>query len=202
MRVGVFGGSFNPVHRGHLALAEFAFSELNLDHLYFVPSFLNPLKPRKDLLPAEVRVRLLKKALKGHSGFSVSTCEIDRGGKSYTVDTLKYFHQKSGKQAQIYFLTGMDTLKNISLWKSPDRLFKLCRFVVATRPGYAWEETKYPVIRMPFEALRISSSEIRNRLKKHKPVNGLVPGEIVKDLMATAARNNKKETRHRNKEKA
>ena len=182
MRIGIFGGSFNPVHLGHLRLAEFASSELNLDHLYFVPTFQSPLKPEKELLPAEIRVKLLQKALKPYPHFSVSDCEIKRGGKSYTVDTLKYFRAKLGPKAQIYFLTGLDALKDLGRWKSSGQIFRLCRFVVATRPGYRWRETKYPVIRLPFEALEVSSSQIRNRLKTRRPVRELVPEEIISDL--------------------
>ena len=182
MRLGIFGGSFNPVHRGHLRLAQFAFSELNLDRLYFVPSCETPLKSDRDLLPAPLRVKLLEKTLKAYPHLLVSTCEMERGGKSYTVDTLRYFHKQSGKDGQLYFLTGMDSLQNIEQWKSPETIFELCRFVAATRPGYAWRRTKYPVIQMPFEALSISSSEIRNRLRKDKPLEGLVPAGIEADL--------------------
>lgn len=165
MRIGILGGSFNPVHEGHLALARFAHSHLNLDHVYFVPSFETPLKSQKDLLPAPLRVKLLQKALKNRPEFSVSTCEIDREGKSYTVDTLKYFHKKLGQEAVLYFLTGMDSLRNLSRWKSVGQIFKLCRFVVASRPGFKRMDTKFPILEMPFDAPDISSSEIRKNLK-------------------------------------
>ena len=182
MRLGILGGSFNPVHRGHLSLAKFAFSELNLDRLYFVPSCQPPLKSAKDLLPAALRLRLLEKATKLYPQFHVSDCEIRRGGKSYIVDTLKYFRQKYGKSERIYFITGMDALENIARWKSPEKIFKLCRFVAATRPGHSARKTEYPVTILPFEALEISSSEIRKRLKAGKSVDGLAPEEILADL--------------------
>ena len=173
MRIGILGGSFNPVHAGHLALAKFAHSELNLDHVYFVPSFETPLKSKKELLPAPLRVKFLKKALKSRPEFSVSTCEIDRQGKSYTIDTLKYFHKKIGKKAVLYFLTGMDSLQSISRWKSVEQIFKLCRFVVASRPGFRSEETKFPILQMPFDPLDISSSRIRRgaEFRKYYHVN-------------------------------
>ncbi len=181
-RVGILGGSFNPVHRGHLALADFALSELNLEHVYFVPSFQTPLKSEKELLPAPARLKFLKKALKPYPNFSVSTCEMDRGGKSYTVDTLRHFHKTFQEKTVLYFLTGMDSLRNLAKWKSVDQIFKLCRFVVATRPGYRWEETEYPVIRMPFEALDISSSRVRRDFKSGKISENLVPDEISEDV--------------------
>ncbi len=182
MRIGVFGGSFNPVHCGHLALAESAFSQLNLSHVYFVPSFQPPLKSDKDLLPASFRVQLLKKSLKTYPDFSVSTCEIDRGGKSYTVDTLNFFRRKVGKNAKIYFLAGLDSLKNLSQWKSVEKIFKLCNFVVASRPGFQWENTHFPVLQLPFEALDVSSSGLRKRLRAKKSVQDLVPKAIAADL--------------------
>ncbi len=168
MRVGILGGSFNPVHAGHLALAQFAHSELNLDHVYFVPSSETPLKSQKELLPAALRVKLLKKALKDQPEFSVSTCEIDRGGKSYTVDTLKHFHKKIGKKTVFYFLTGMDSLQNLSRWKSVEQIFKLCRFVVASRPGFRPQDSKFPILQMPFDALDISSSRIRRGMRSNR----------------------------------
>ena len=165
MRVGILGGSFNPVHAGHLALATAAYSELNLDQLHFVPSFQNPLKESRALLPADTLLKLLRKALKPYPFFSLSTCEIDRKGKSYTIDTLRYFRKKSGKDAKLYFVTGMDSLETLPRWKSVAEIFKQCHFVVAARPGYRWKETKYPVMRMPFDALAISSSQIRKKTK-------------------------------------
>ncbi len=181
-RIGILGGSFNPVHEGHLALARFAYSELNLDRIYFVPASQSPLKATRDVLPADLRVKLLQKALKKYPNFSVSTCEIDRGGKSYTVDTLRFLHRQSKEKSVFYFLAGMDCLETLPQWKSVDQIFKLCRFVVATRPGYDWEETQFPIIRLPFEALDVSSSQLRRRLGSGLTVEGLIPKEIQLDL--------------------
>ncbi len=182
MRWGIFGGSFNPVHEGHLSLANFAYSELNLDALYFVPAFESPLKPAKDLLPAALRLKLLERALRPYPHLSLSDCEIERGGKSFTVDTLNFFNQKSAGRAQLYFLTGMDSVASLGKWRSPDKIFKLCRFVAASRPGHVWQDTKYPVIRMPFPALNVSSSAVRSRLKKGLPLQGLVPAAVEREL--------------------
>ena len=166
MKIGIYGGSFNPVHPGHLKLATYAFSELNLDEIIFVPSFITPLKNKSDLLPASVRARLLKRAIKKYPWFSVSDYEIKKRGVSYTVDTLKYFKKKYGADAVLYFLAGADTLENIFRWKSLGQVLKLCRFAVMTRPGYALK-TKLPgAILLPMDALDISSTAIRGRLKK------------------------------------
>ena len=190
MRIGIFGGSFNPVHNGHLKLASHALSELNLDRVIFVPSFHTPLKEKEKLLPVALRLRLLRVALKRQPHFFVSDCEIKRGGRSFTVDTLGFFKKKFGKDSTLFFLTGADVLKNLSRWKSPDKVLKLSRFVVATRPGSPFVKTSQPVLRMPFEAMDVSSSEIRERLKKNKNIRLLVPNGTVK-VLRDYYRNNK-----------
>ena len=162
-RIGVFGGSFNPVHRGHLKLAAEALSELNLEKIYFVPSFITPLKDPKKLLPRQVRLRLLKKALKGNPRFKISLCEMQRKGPSYTVDTLRHFKKTLGSGNTLYFLAGADTLKTIHRWKSPEKIFKLCRFVVADRPGHRIKKIPAGMLHMPLDALAISSTQIRKR---------------------------------------
>ena len=145
MSIGIFGGSFNPVHRGHLKLARAALSKLRLDKIVFVPSRRSPLKKKEDLLPAALRVKLLRSALKDQKRFFISLCEIQRKGPSYTVDTLKAFKRKWGKGTELFFLSGADTLKGLSRWKSLDEIFKLCRFVVMTRPRYRVGKMPQPV---------------------------------------------------------
>ncbi len=182
MRIGIFGGSFNPVHNGHLKLAAHAFSELNLDRLIFVPSFHTPLKEKENLLPAGMRLRLLRAAVKKYPGFFVSDCEVRRGGKSFTVETLRFFKKKFGKDATLFFLTGADVLDNLSRWKSLDKVLELSRFVVASRPGAVFKKTNAPVLWMPFEALDISASDIRKRLETKRDIHSLVPSGTAKIL--------------------
>ncbi len=189
-RIGIYGGSFSPVHNGHLKLAEFALSEFNLDKVYFVPSNTTPLK-KGDLLPTPVRLRCLREALKGKKQFAVSTEEIDRGGTSYTVDTLKAFKKKYGKGSVLYFLAGADNAKNLSRWKSPAEVLKLCRFTILTRPGSAG--TCLPVrqgqvLWAAFPALDVSSSELRKRLKAKRSLKGLVPSRVERILRSTLKR--------------
>lgn len=162
MRVGIFGGSFSPVHEGHLALAKEALSELNLDRVIFVPSFEPPLRKKASLWPAKTRLKLLNKAIRNFPSFSVSLCEMERKGRSFTVDTLKHFRKKLGKEAVLYFLAGADTLKTLPRWKSVEQIFKLSRFVVTSRPGFALQKSvPWPVIFLPFEALPVSSTSLR-----------------------------------------
>lgn len=169
MRIGVFGGSFNPVHEGHLRLAETALSELNLDRVIFVPAHQNPLKMRSTVvgsgharsLRGVDRVSQLRKAIAGKPHFSISLCELTRKGPSYTVDTLKYFKKKFGKGTTLYFLTGADVAGQLGRWKSFDEVRSLCRFVVASRPGYSLKKLPEGVLAMPMDALASSSTELR-----------------------------------------
>ena len=184
MRIGIFGGSFNPVHRGHLKLAREAMSELGLQRIIFVPSGRTPLKKNEFLLPAALRVSLLKKALRLDPRFQVSACEIKRPGASYTVDTLKFFKKRFGKRAVLYFLAGADTLKNLARWRSPAQVLRLCRFVVLSRPGYRPRRLPKGASFLPFGALPISSSEVRRKLQQGKPVGRLVPPGTEKKLKA------------------
>ena len=164
MRVGIFGGSFNPVHEGHLKLAKEALSELNLDRVIFVPSNQNPLKKATGLMSSAQRVARLEKALKGKPGFSVDLREMRRKGPSFTVDTLKSFKEEFGKKAVLYFLAGADALVDFHRWKSPEQILKLCRFAVFSRPGVrAAGRAPEGVLKIPMEAAAISSTQIRKR---------------------------------------
>jgi nicotinate-nucleotide adenylyltransferase len=160
LRIGVFGGSFDPVHEGHLRLAETALSELNLDRVVFVPASQAPLKGRPALAPRR-RYELVRRAIAGHPGLEASPCEIGRGGVSYTVDTLKAFKRRYGKAAALYFLCGADSARTLGRWKSFPEILKLCRFVVLSRPGYRIGRLPADALRLDFDAVDVSSTEIR-----------------------------------------
>ena len=175
MRIGILGGSFDPVHSGHLHLAEYAHSELNLDKVYLVPANRNAFKNTSPLLPAALRVKLLKTALKGKKALALSTCDIRRGGNTYTIDTLRDFRRKFGPKTVFYFLAGADNAKSISRWKSSDKVLKLCRFTVLSRPGQKRVKLPSGALWLDFPALDVSSSEIRQKLKQGRPLGSLVP---------------------------
>ncbi len=167
-RIGIFGGSFSPVHDGHLWLARQAREELGLERVIFVPSNQTPLKEKRPLYSTSARIRLLKQALQPFSYFSLSLCEVQRKGVSYTVDTLKYFRKKSAKNDMLFFLSGSDVLTQLPRWKQVSDVMRLCRFVVMARPGYPWTKSPYPVIRLISAAPDISSTRDQKKLERER----------------------------------
>ena len=180
MRVGIFGGSFSPVHNGHLALAREAMSELNLDKIIFVPSFSTPLKSREKVLPVSLRLKLLKQALRGLPGFSVSLCEINRKGVSYTVDTLRELRKIYPPPHQLFFIAGADSYLDLPKWKEPEEIMRLSEWIVAPRPSSplpAKLPPRFHLLKMP--PVEISASELR---EKGKDISSWVPPK-VKDYL-------------------
>ena len=133
-RIGILGGTFNPVHLGHLAAADEVRDRLKLDKVLFVPSFLPPHKSEEDMPSAVQRQEMVRLAIKGNPHFTVSDVEIRRGGRSYTVDTIEALH-KVHPGAELYFITGLDSFLEIGTWKEWERLMELCSFVVLSREG-------------------------------------------------------------------
>ncbi len=134
-RLGIIGGTFNPIHYGHLAAAEEVRDRLKLDRVLFIPSFLPPHKHEEDIPSAVQRLEMVRLAISGNSHFKVSDIEVKRGGKSYTIDTIEaLLLQHPG--AELYFITGIDSFLDIQAWKDWERLLSLCFFVVLSRPGY------------------------------------------------------------------
>ena len=134
MRLGIFGGTFDPVHLGHLLLAEYCREQCRLDAVWFVPAAEPPHKQRTDLTPAERRAEMLQLAIGGHETFSVCTREIERGGVSYTVDTLSELADEDPARS-LFFLLGGDSLADLPRWREPRRICQLAMPVVVTRPG-------------------------------------------------------------------
>ncbi len=164
MRLGILGGSFDPVHAGHLKLAREAMSELNLSGVVLVPCRLSPLKGRPPVLSGRERLERLRRALAGRKGLSVSDCELRRRGPSYTVDTLRYFRRRHPRAA-LYFLAGADTARSLRRWKALPEVLKLCRFVVASRPGYRSGRLPKGALALAFDALPVSSTQLRRRFR-------------------------------------
>ena len=176
MKLGLYGGSFDPVHLGHLLVAQAAVEELGLDRLFFIPVAQSPFKPEKPPAPAAIRLQLLRLALAGKTNYEVDEREIQRGGVSYTVDTLRDYARRFPR-AEIYYLIGADHAAKLNEWRDPAELATLAEFVAVPRPG-----GKTAVFPPPFRgrmlksfSFDVSSSQIRARVKLGLPIENLVP---------------------------
>jgi nicotinate-nucleotide adenylyltransferase len=184
--IGLFGGSFDPVHLGHLLVAQAAREELSLSKFFFIPAAQSPFKPERQLTPAEVRLRLLRLALAGQDWCEIDDQEIRRGGISYSIDTVRSY-ARSYPEARICYLIGADHVALLPKWRQAEELARLAQFVVIPRPGQS-----EPVLPAPFHGrtlagfpLGVSSSQIRARAKAGLPIEPLVPAAV-----AEAIRNN------------
>ncbi|MGH8896078.1 MAG: nicotinate-nucleotide adenylyltransferase [Egibacteraceae bacterium] len=180
-RIGVMGGTFDPVHLGHLVTAEQARGELRLDEVIFVPAG-SPWQKGRDVTPAEHRYLMTVLATAAHPSFSVSRLEIDRNGPTYAVDTLRVLREET-PDAALYFITGADAILDILTWKAAQECLALADFVAATRPGYDLRALddhglRDHVIVLDVPALAISSSDVRERFASHRPVRYLIPRAV------------------------
>jgi len=138
-RVGVFGGSFNPIHLGHLLLADEILELLQVDQILFVPAAAPPHKPLRGLAPARDRYAMTELAIRGHPRFAISDLELRRPGPSYTVDTLEALRREAGREAELFLLIGSETFLDLLSWRDPQRIAQLARLVVVPRAGAAFD---------------------------------------------------------------
>jgi nicotinate-nucleotide adenylyltransferase len=181
MKSGILGGTFNPIHLGHLILAEEAREKLELDRIIFMPAYLPPHKDTSDVAKASDRYQMIKLAIKKNKHFSVSDLEIKRDGRSYTIDTIREFRHKFPED-EIYFITGSDLLKYLDEWKDLPEIIKMVKFVVATRPAYPLEKIPAYIRTVAIRAVDISAFEIRSCIKEGRSFRYLVP-EAVYDYI-------------------
>jgi len=177
MKIGILGGTFNPIHIGHLILADEVREKLSLDKVIFVPTYIAPHKQNSAVAAASDRLKMVKSAVKDNKFFQVSDIEIKRKGLSYTVDTVKAFNKKFPGD-ELYFVTGSDLLKYLDEWKDFRELISLVKFVVATRPGYPLENIPSYVQRVSIRAVDVSAFEIRDCAKNGKSFRYLVPEAV------------------------
>lgn len=185
MRIGVLGGTFDPIHKGHLALAEAALSSLNLDEVLFVPANRNPLKTGRRQASARDRMEMVRIATADDPRFAVSDIEIQRGGPSYAVETLRELNQ--ARPAEYWFLLGSDAVKDIGTWRQPEKLLRLCRLGVAVRRPESWEnvlsrlkpEYRPYLDPVALDPIDVSASEIRDRLAKKEAVGVWLPAKVL-----------------------
>ena len=188
-KIGIMGGTFNPVHHGHLVTAQEALDQFGLDEVIFIPTGDPPHKIEDLLAHAEDRYLMTVIATSSNSSFFVYRIEIDRKGKSYTIDTVKELRKLLGSDSELYFITGADAILEILTWKNTREIVTLAKFIAATRPGYdlskikelkttlfdSEDEADRRIFIMEIPALAISSTDIRQRIKIGRPVNYLVP---------------------------
>jgi nicotinate-nucleotide adenylyltransferase len=177
MRLGILGGSFNPIHHGHLVIAERAAEQARLDRVLLVPAAQPPLKEARDVAPAAERLALVKAAVRGHPLFEVSDLEIRRGGVSYTVDTLRELAKRL-PSAEFFLILGADAAELLPRWKSIDEVAARATFLFAARPGHEIRARmpKQKMVEVPL--LEISSTELRERLRHGRSVRWLVPETV------------------------
>ncbi len=184
MRLGILGGTFDPPHIAHLALAKAAIEQLELEEVIFMPVAKNPLK-RRAMASSKQRLAMTELLIKGQPKLAVSDLEISRGGQSYAVDTMEEL--QAAQPADYWFIVGADALKDLSNWKNPERLLRLCRLGAALRPPYSEtqmvaripEEFRDRVDFVTMDPMEVASFDIRDRLAREKPVKPMVPDSIL-----------------------
>lgn len=186
-RIGLLGGTFDPVHLGHLILAETARDTLQLDHVFFVPAADPPHKRGQVVARAEDRLVMLELALQDNPAFSISRIDLERPGPHYTADMVARMRQQLGADTELWFLMGLDSLIDFPNWHEPDRLRQLTRLAAATRPGYAVDwvplEAALPgisreVVLLPMPGVSISSNHLRQRIQEGRSVRYQIPEPV------------------------
>lgn len=182
MKIGILGGTFNPIHLGHLLIAQDALEAARLQRVIFIPSATPPHKKLDGNVAGKHRLKMVKLAIAGDERFAVDDLEIKRGGKSYSVDTVTELRRRHPR-AQFYFIIGADSLSELHLWRDARRLVKLCRFIAVTRPGFRGQPARLPGLRYELLAAHpcgIASREVRTRAKRRQSIRYLVPEPVVR----------------------
>lgn len=207
-RLGLFGGTFNPIHYGHLRSAEEVAEELGLDVLWFIPAAVPPHKAPTDLTPFEVRLAMVKLAVGRHPRLKVSDIEGRRPGKSYSIETLRQLRKEFGQGAELFFVLGLDAILEIQTWKDFRDLFTLCHFVVLDRPGFDREQvgemlrhevdagfrelaggrgfrhpSGYQVVCLETTLLDISATRIRTLVREGRSARFLLPEGVRRFIL-------------------
>ncbi|MHC4307329.1 MAG: nicotinate-nucleotide adenylyltransferase [Planctomycetota bacterium] len=190
-RIGIFGGTFNPIHMGHLIIAEEVCQQHHLSKILFIPAYIPPHKYVNDLAEAHHRYQMIKAAISGKSKFEVSDLEIKREGKSYTIDTIQEILDCYGKDCEVFLIMGADSLNELELWKNIKKLSQLCHFVIVNRPGFKTVASARLVeiigsnnisdmerLRVEIAPVDISSTDIRKKLNEGLEIKGLVPDDV------------------------
>lgn len=186
-RIGVIGGTFDPIHYGHLAAAEEARVRVNLEKVLFVVALNPPHKLGEDVTPVEHRLAMVRLGIASNLHFQISRVDVDRPGPSYTVDTVSLLQEQWGSEAELFFVMGLDSLVEVPTWHQPERLIELCRLVAVSRPGFEVDmeqledsvpgiSSRVEIIDMP--EVEISSSDLQRRVHEGLPIKYQVPEEV------------------------
>jgi len=192
MRIGIFGGSFDPIHHGHLILAENCREQANLDQVWFMPCAMSPHKKNGANSTERQRIEMIELALSGHTAFVLSRLEIERGDVSFTVDTLNEIHE-SNPDDELFFLMGDDSLESFASWKEPGKICELATPLVVNRPGSGAVDLSvlqqyvdadrfklFQQMTIQCPRIEISSSEIRQKVGEGKSIRFLTPRSVEK----------------------
>jgi nicotinate-nucleotide adenylyltransferase len=180
--IGIIGGSFNPIHMGHLLLAEAAREAKSLDRVIFMPAAIPPHKPNKQLAPDKDRIEMIEACITGIPGYECSDMEIESGGISYTIDTVKKIRQQTQNEINLYFIVGADSVREIHTWHRHEELCSQVTFLAGARPGIKIE-SEDSAVRKATEMIisvecGISSSEIRDRIREKRSIRFMVPRAV------------------------
>jgi nicotinate-nucleotide adenylyltransferase len=182
MKLGLMGGTFNPIHIGHIKIAYKVLNDFDLSKVIFIPSGDPPHKKARGVVEASHRLKMIKLAIGNDKRFEASDIEIKREGKSYTLDTIREIKNIYGVEADVYFIAGVDSALDLPKWREPLKILSLAHFVAVERPGFSLEELdgKYRkrIITVGEISIDISSSVIRKRLREGKPIKSLVPESV------------------------
>ena len=193
MNIGVLGGTFDPIHIGHLILAEEARESLNLDKILFIPAGQPWLKNSRSISSSTHRVAMVSRAIAGNKYFQLSTLEVDRAGDSFTVDTMEVLNQLYSAGTEFFFIIGQDSLQAFPSWKNPARLLQLCQLVVVDRPLIppldlpVLEQTVPGItrrmIQLHMPGIALSSTDIRERIAHGRSIRYLVPPAVEEYIL-------------------
>ena len=179
-RIGIFGGTFNPIHVGHLAIAQAAQEKCALDKVIFVPCALPPHKKSTDLVSAKDRYAMVQIAIADNPAFAISDFEIQKGGKSYSIDTVRHFYQKLPTGTKFFFILGEDWAGDLQTWHEIDALVKLVTFVVINRPGHTPAKSRIKYRSMASAGIDVSASGIRRLLQQGQSGRYFVSDQVRK----------------------
>lgn len=176
-RIGIIGGTFNPPHNGHLLIANEVKAALELSEVWFMPNNIPPHKQSDDMVSNEDRLNMIELAIKGNPSFKIEPIELERDGKSYTVDTIKLLKERDGDQVQYFFIIGADMVNYLPKWHKIEELVEMVTFAGVRRPGFPFNPA-YKVVEVDVPEFQVSSSLLRGRIRENQTTMYLLPERV------------------------